>query len=38
VAAPVVLAATNEAVLEMIPLEVLQEYGVDVPGDPRDLE
>jgi uncharacterized protein len=32
-AAPVVLAATNEAVLEIIPLEVLQPYAVDVPGD-----
>ena len=32
-AAPVVLASTNAAVLEMIPLEVLQRYAVDVPGD-----
>jgi uncharacterized protein (DUF2237 family) len=31
VAAPVVLAATNEAVLEMVPLEVLRLYAVDVP-------
>jgi uncharacterized protein len=33
VAAPVVLAATNRAVLEMVPLEVLQQYAVDVPED-----
>jgi uncharacterized protein len=32
-AAPVVLAATNAAVLELVPLEVLQQYAVDVPGD-----
>lgn len=38
VAAPVVLAATNEAVLQMIPLEVLQEYGVDVPEDLSGME
>jgi uncharacterized protein (DUF2237 family) len=33
VAAPVVLAATNQAVLEVVPLEVLREHAVDVPGD-----
>ena len=32
-AAPVRLAATNESVLTMVPLEVLQEHAVDVPGD-----
>ena len=37
-AAPVRLAATNEAVLRLVPLEVLQEYAVDVPSDPRDLD
>lgn len=38
VAAPVVLAATNVAVLELIPLDVLEEYAVDVPFDPGALE
>ncbi len=33
VAAPVVLASTNEAVLRMVPLDVLREHAVDVPGD-----
>lgn len=37
-AAPVVLAATHEAVLGVVPLEVLQEYAVDVPLDPSALE
>lgn len=37
VAAPVVLAATNEAVLRLVPLEVLRRYAVDVPSDPGDL-
>ncbi len=37
-AAPVVLAATNEAVLELVPLPVLQQYAVDVPADPGALE
>ncbi len=37
VAAPVVLAATNAAVLDLVPLEVLQGYAVDVPADPSDL-
>ncbi len=37
-AAPVVLSATNRRVLELVPLEVLQRYAVDVPDDPRDLE
>lgn len=38
VAAPVVLAATNEAVLAIVPLEVLREFAVDVPADPSSLE
>jgi uncharacterized protein len=33
VAAPVVLAATNEAVLSIVPMEVLEQYAVDVPPD-----
>ncbi|MCE5291892.1 MAG: DUF2237 domain-containing protein [Nocardiaceae bacterium] len=37
-AAPVVLAATHENVLELIPLTVLQQYSVDVPGDLSGLE
>lgn len=36
-AAPVVLASTNELALELIPLEVLREYAVDVPADPGSL-
>ena len=31
-AAPVVLASTHEAVLDLVPLEVLQQYAVDVPA------
>ncbi|HUG08335.1 MAG TPA: DUF2237 domain-containing protein [Acidimicrobiia bacterium] len=38
VAAPVVLAATNERALDIIPLEVLREYAVDIPDDPGALE
>jgi hypothetical protein len=38
VAAPVVLAATHERALEVVPLEVLQRHAVDVPPDPRTLE
>jgi uncharacterized protein (DUF2237 family) len=38
VAAPVVLASTNEAVLELIPLSTLRQYAVDVPADPRALD
>lgn len=37
VAAPVVLAATHAAVLDLIPLEVLERYAVDVPTDPGAL-
>jgi uncharacterized protein (DUF2237 family) len=33
VAAPVVLAATNEAVLDVVPLAALEENAVDVPPD-----
>jgi uncharacterized protein (DUF2237 family) len=36
-AAYVVLAATNEAVLEIVPLDVLQSHAVDVPPDPSSL-
>jgi uncharacterized protein (DUF2237 family) len=38
VAAPVVLASTHEATLELISLEVLQRYAVDVPSDPGALD
>lgn len=38
VAAPVVLASTNQAVLNMVPLAILQECAVDVPADPSSLE
>jgi hypothetical protein len=38
VAAPVVLAATNEAVLSIVPIDALQEHAVDVPSDPSSLE
>ena len=37
VAAPVVLAATNERALELVPLEALTEHSVDVPDDPGML-
>lgn len=36
-AAPVVLASTHEAVLQLVPLEALQSQAVDVPGDPGGL-
>lgn len=32
-AAPVVLAATHESTLDVVPLDVLQRYAVDVPDD-----
>jgi uncharacterized protein (DUF2237 family) len=32
-AAPVVLASTHERTLDVVPLEVLREYAVDVPDD-----
>lgn len=38
VAAPVVLAATNAAVLDIVPLSALAEHAVDVPADPGSLE
>ncbi|MGH3263168.1 MAG: DUF2237 family protein [Trebonia sp.] len=34
VAAPVVLAATHERTLDLVPLELLRRYAVDVPPDP----
>jgi uncharacterized protein (DUF2237 family) len=37
VPAPVVLAATSERALELVPLEVLREHSVDVPDDPGPL-
>jgi uncharacterized protein (DUF2237 family) len=37
VAAPVVLASTNERALELIPLPVLREHAVDVPPDASGL-
>ncbi len=36
-AAPVVLAATHERALEVVPLDVLRRYAVDVPDDPSAL-
>jgi uncharacterized protein (DUF2237 family) len=36
-AAPVVLASTHERTLEVVPLDVLREHAVDVPGDLGDL-
>ncbi|HEX6151089.1 DUF2237 domain-containing protein [Nocardioides sp.] len=38
VAAPVVLASTNYRALEVIPIEVLTEYSVDVPPDVSGLD
>jgi len=38
VAAPVLLAATHERALELVPLEVLEMNSVDVPDDPSGLE
>jgi uncharacterized protein (DUF2237 family) len=38
VAAPVVLAATNAKALELIPLDILQQHAVDVPGDLSALD
>jgi uncharacterized protein len=37
VAAPVVLAATSDRALEVVPFEVLRAYAVDVPDDPSGL-
>ncbi len=36
-AAPVVLAATHERALQVVPLEMLRRYAVDVPSDPGSL-
>jgi len=38
VAAPVVLASTNEAVLAVVPLAALKRHAVDVPDDASSLE
>ncbi|MET0727675.1 MAG: DUF2237 domain-containing protein [Acidimicrobiales bacterium] len=37
-AAPVVLASTNAAVLNVVPLPALQAHAVDVPADPSSLD
>jgi uncharacterized protein len=37
VAAPVVLAATNERAVDVVPLEFLRAHAVDVPADPGSL-
>jgi uncharacterized protein len=37
-AAPVVLASTNQAVLQIVPLAALQRGAVDVPSDPSSLD
>lgn len=37
-AAPVVLAATHERALDIVPFDILSEYAVDVPDDPGILE
>ena len=37
VASYVVLAATHERALDVVPLEVLKQYAVDVPADPGAL-
>lgn len=37
-AAPVLLASTHERTLDLIPLEVLRRYSVDVPADASALE
>ena len=34
----VVLAATNERALEVVPLEALRQHAVDVPDDASSLE
>lgn len=36
-AAPVVLAATSERALQVVPLEALKQHAVDVPDDPASL-
>lgn len=37
VASFVVLASTHERALEIVPLDVLQQYAVDVPADPSSI-
>lgn len=37
-AAPVVLAATHEKAVEIVPMEILEEFAVDVPDHPGALE
>ena len=37
-AAPVVLASTHQRALEVVPLEVLKSYSVDVPADAAALD
>jgi uncharacterized protein (DUF2237 family) len=37
-AAPVVLAATHERAVDIVPIEVLRQYAVDVPGDLSELD
>lgn len=37
-AAPVALGSTHEAVLDIVPLEVLTEHAIDVPDTPAGLE
>ncbi len=37
-AAPVVLASTHAAALDIVPLEILEQYAVDVPHDPGALD
>jgi uncharacterized protein (DUF2237 family) len=36
-AAPVVLASTHERATEIVPLELLRQYAVDVPDDPGSI-
>ena len=38
VGAPVVLASTHERAIDVVPLEILQEYAVDVPDSPAALD
>jgi uncharacterized protein (DUF2237 family) len=38
VAAPVVLASTNQRALALMPLAALEKHAVDVPGDASSLE
>ncbi|MFT5222963.1 MAG: hypothetical protein ACI867_001273 [Glaciecola sp.] len=37
-AAPVVLAATSDSVLQIVPFEILKIHAIDVPDDPRGLD